>query len=77
MAEVQVANGRSDSIGRHGGEVVVREVQLSEAGGPLRHVWNFCEFVVGKIQLTEARQLKDAARNVDKFVALQVELRNL
>jgi len=38
VAEVQAANGRSNSIGRHRSELVVREVEHSEAGGPLRDV---------------------------------------
>ena len=60
-------NGRSNSVARHRGELVVREVEHSEAGGPLRDVY---EFVVGEIQLTEAWQLKDAAGNVLEFIVL-------
>ena len=77
VAEVQVANGRSDSVERHRSELVVREVEHSEAGGPLRDIWNFCELVVGEVQLTEAWQLKDAPRNDLEVVVLQVKLHNL
>ena len=77
VAEVQVANGWSNSVERHCGELVVREVEHSEAGGPLRDVWNFRELVVREVQLTEARQLKDAAGNDLEFVVLQVKLHNL
>ena len=59
MAEVQVVNGRSNSIGRHCGELVVREVELTEEGGPFGDIWNFSELVMGEVQLTEAWQLKD------------------
>ena len=77
MAEVQAANGWSDSIERHHGELVVREVEHSEAGGPLRDIWNFHELVVREVQLTEAWQLKDAAGNDLEFIVLQVKLHNL
>ena len=63
-------DGRSNSVARHRSELVVREVEHSEAGGPFRNVWNFYEFVVGKNQLTEAWQLKDAVGNCLEFIVL-------
>ena len=52
-------DGRSNSVARHRSELVMREVEHSEAGGPFVDIWNFSELVVGEVQFTEARQLKD------------------
>jgi len=49
VAEVQAANGRSNSIGRHRSELVVREVELTEEGGPFLDIWNFSELVMGEV----------------------------
>ncbi len=77
VAEVQGADGRRESIYRHRGELVVREVEDLQTKGPFWDVWDLHELVVGKVELLETGQLQNTARDRGELIVLQVQLQQL
>jgi hypothetical protein len=72
--DVQVADGAGDGVEWECGELVVRELQDRENGGPLWDVGDILQLVVGEIQLLQTGQLQQRAGDLFQVVVLEIQL---
>ena len=73
VADVKCPNGGGNDVSWEGRKLIEGEIKDSESRGPLMDVWYFNEFVIAEVELIETWQLKEATRDSNQFIVLQIK----
>ena len=77
VADIKCPNGGGSNVSWEGRELVGGEIKDSESQGPLVDVRYLNEFVIAEVELIETWQLKEATRDSNQFIVLQIKLNYL
>ena len=77
VADIKCPNGGGSNVSWEGRELVGGEIKDSESQGPLVDVRYLNEFVIAEVELIETWQLKEAMRDSNQFIVLQIKLNYL
>ena len=77
VADIKCPNGGGSDVSWEGRELVGGEIKDSESQGPLVDVRYLNEFVIAEVELIETWQLKEAMRDSNQFIVLQIKLNYL
>ena len=77
VADIKCPNGGGSNVSWEGRELVGGEIKDNESQGPLVDVRYLNEFVIAEVELIETWQLKEATRDSNQFIVLQIKLNYL
>ena len=77
VADIKCPNGGGSNVSWEDRELVGGEIKDSESQGPLVDVRYLNEFVIAEVELIETWQLKEAMRDSNQFIVLQIKLNYL